>query len=246
MGIPQIAIPSEDSSTGTSEGDLSCKSDPVLQAATYPPQVGATNYKVPDTIYKAGATREYTDGTYQQYSAIDYDNFQNMKQVFKADEVVACLPAGTEVVAGSDPAKCCTGFINGETSRCALPDFVDVSVYTNRYVSSEAKKMNSSLFDDDGYLKDPSYVVQLACEKRMCASNTLAFGVLISKLKTPGQESVDAKTYRFLEGNLKADDMNGLQSLFNKGLKLNSHAYCVPQNVAGQATDDLIIRNCSN
>jgi hypothetical protein len=182
-------------------------------------------------------------------SAIDPTNFKSMKQVFKADEVVSCLPAGTDMKLGDDPAKCCTGMINSTTLKCQLPDYVDVSVYTNRYVSSEAKKLNTSLFDQNGYIKDAAYAAQLACEKSMCASGTLAYGVLISRLPTPGQSEADAKYYRFLEGN-NVDNTNGLLDLYNKGLKLNNHVYCVPkslaQSAAGSGSEDLTIISCGN
>ena len=150
---------------------------------------------------------------------------------------------------GDDPAKCCTGMINSANLKCQLPDYVDVSIYTNRYVSSEAKKLNVSLFDKNGYIKDAAYAAQIACEKSMCASGTLAYGVLISRLPTPGQTESDNKYYRFLEGNT-VDNTNGLLDLYNKGLKLNNHVYCVPKGVAESAAasgaDDLTVISCGN
>lgn len=247
MGIPQIYFEPEAYFSGTTENGLSCKSLPGNRAGTYP--VLGTNYRPPTQLFTSGAVAEYTNGVTTLLSAIDPTNFKSMKQVFKADEVVSCLPAGTDMKLGDDPARCCTGMINSSTLKCQLPDYIDVSVYTNRYVSSEAKKLNTSLFDQNGYIKDAAYAAQLACEKSMCASGTLAFGVLISRLPTPGQNESDTKYYRFLEGN-NVDNTNGLLDLYNKGLKLNNHVYCVPkslaQSAAGSDSEDLTIISCGN
>jgi hypothetical protein len=191
---------------------------------------------------------EYINSTDNKhlYSNIDTTNYQSMKQIFKADEVVGCFPAGTTMAVGADPALCCTGVINSQTNKCQLPDFVDVSVYTNRYVSSEAKKLSPSLIDQNGYIKDPSYVVQLACEKSMCASGKLAFGLLVSRLKTPGQEQLDSGAFRFLQGTTNSDDINGVLTLYNSGLKLNTHAYCYPANGSSDTSGTLTVISCNS
>ncbi|MFA6238721.1 MAG: hypothetical protein WC635_15405 [Bacteriovorax sp.] len=253
-GIPQIAIESEDYYTTATEGDMSCRSYPTNQNGCYPghPDPGScsgatslVNYTYPSNLYTAAAVREYRDTTLglDLYSVSDTTNFVGIEKVFKADEVVGCFPAGTTMSAGADANLCCTGFINGKNNKCQLQDFVDISVYTNLYVSSEAKKINSSLFDANGYIKDPSYVAQLACEKNMCASGVVAYGVLISKLEIPGQKEAPKK-FRFLESNTAADDANGLLTLFNRGLKLNTHAYCFTAGSDGG--EDLTIINCGN
>lgn len=250
MGIPQIALESDDYYSGTAENGLSCKSYPGNRAGGYPTNANSptATYLPPTQMFAVAAKKEYMDSTGTTYfSAADTTNFKSYKQVFKADEVVSCLPAGTQMKTGDDPAKCCTGMINSETLKCQLADYIDVSIYTNRYISSEAKKLSLSLFDKYGYIKDAAYAANLACEKSMCASGTLAYGILISKLKTPGQTSVDAKYYRFLEGNA-ADNENGLLDLYNKGLKLNNHIYCIPKALASSSTasDDLTIISCGN
>ncbi|MGZ3809602.1 MAG: hypothetical protein ACXVCE_16090, partial [Bacteriovorax sp.] len=219
-----------------------------------PQSTSNTNFAYPTQLYTAHnnaaaitAASEFIDSSVNKhlYSGVDNLNFQSMKQVFKADEVSSCLPAGTTMAVGADANLCCTGFINSKTNKCQLPDFVDVSVYTNQYVSSEAKKLSPGLFDQNGYIKDPSYVAQIACEKSMCASGTLAYGVLISKLKTPGQENLDQKSFRFLESSNTADDANGLLTLYNQGLKLNTHAYCLPSGTS-TGNGDLTIISCGN
>ncbi len=317
MGIPQIAIESEEYFNSTTEGDMSCRSFPSDQDGCYPghpdmancnsrsngPQhAWVTHYAYPTQLFTShsvdaasvtaaqtainnannaaisaslnptagniaaantaeatailahststgpaiAAAAEFYDSaaTKHLYSGVDSSNYQVfIKQIFKADEVVGCFPAGTTMSVGADANLCCTGFINSKTNKCQLQDFVDVSVYTNRYVSSEAKNLSANLFDQSGYVKDPSYVAQIACSKSMCASGVIAYGVLVSKLKTPGQESMNNKHFRFLEASAAADDANGILSLYNQGLKLNTHAYCLPAGTAGG--EDLTVISCN-
>lgn len=247
MGIPQIALESEAFYTGTTENALSCKSDPSARSNAYPnnPDTPGVNFMVPSNFF-SGSPREYTDGVNQWYSAADAGNYKGMKKIFKGDEVRGCLPAGTVTKTGDDPSLCCTGFINPTNKKCQLDDFVDVSIYTNRYVSSEAKKLSSSLFDSNGYIRDPAYAANLACEKQMCASGKMALGVLISKLKTPGHEDLENKYFRFLEGNSTTDNLNGLLTVYDQGLKLNNHVYCIPADTDGGSSDDLTIYQCAN
>lgn len=267
-GIPQVKIPTEDQYMTAAEGDLSCRSFPTNQKAPYPgDNAGTTTNYLPSTFFWANFTdgdtqsngtttystadadfkkREIFDGTNQYYSALDMSNFNsNFKQVFKPDEIVACAPAGTVMSSASDSNKCCSGFINQTNMKCALPDFVDISVYTNKYVSSEASSLNASLFDEDGYIKDPSMVAQLACSKSMCASGKIAYGVLVSNLKIPGLENSSTKFFRFLQSSTQADDANGLLTLFNQGLKLNNHAYCMPNTNSGGSSGDLTVITCN-
>ncbi len=256
MGIPQIAMESGEFFNDSTEGDLSCRSYPTNQNGCYPGHPDpasctpvnpdSTKYAYPTQLFTNTAVAEYQDANGKKlFSGVDKDNFQNMKQIFSSDEVIGCYPAGTTMAVGADASLCCTGFINAQNNKCQLQDFIDVSVYTNRYVSSEAKKLSPALFDSSGFIKDPSYVAQLACEKRMCASGKLAYGVLISKLKTPGQETIQQKYFRFLE-NSSIDDDNGLLTLFNNGLKLNTHAYCYPTGSSSGNSQDLTIISCGN
>ncbi|MBY0412915.1 MAG: hypothetical protein K2Q18_02055 [Bdellovibrionales bacterium] len=251
-GIPQIAFEEKAFFEQANAKGLSCTSYPGDRTHAYPTNQSAPSgtYSVAPNIYSATTNAEYTDGsTFNWLSGSDPTNFAStIKQVFKPDEIVSCLEAGTQMKAGDDPAKCCTGVINTKTLKCQLNDFIDVSLYTNRYVSSEAKKLNASLFDKEGYIKDPALAANLACQKQMCASGYLAYGILISKLKVPGQEDSENKYFRFMEGNTKADDENGLLGIYNKGLKLNTHIYCLPEKTATQSnvTEDITIIKCGN
>lgn len=255
LGIPQVTMDTATHYTGTIERGLSCRSAPGDRNLAYPGNIGAlagTNYQVPVEIFNGTPVAEYKDGTKFMLSAGDASNFKTttFKQIFKPDEIVSCLPAGTQMKTEDNPARCCTGIINPENNKCQLGDYVDISVYTNRYVSSEAKKLNATLFDTAGYIKDAAKVAQLACEKEMCSSGTLAYGVLISNLKTPGQLNSQSKNFRFLEGSPAADNESNLLTIFNNGLKLNNHAYCVPKALAASVetsgSDDITIIRCSN
>jgi hypothetical protein len=178
-------------------------------------------------------------------------NFQSpaIKQIFKSDEVVACLPAGTKVLANDDPNLCCTGFIDGIRLKCALPDFVDVSVYTNRYVSSAASTLANNLIDSaTGYIMDTAILNNLACQQQICASGTMAPGVLVSKMVITGQENFNQpanKIYRFLEGQASSDDAGGQLNLYKQGLKINTHLYCFPKaNAAAAAAAGIAVISC--
>jgi len=260
LGVPQIAIPSEDAYISNSaEGDLSCRSNPANFYDTnypvdsgngtvqyYPPLNIFSNFSLTSMTSPATVTnfREMTDGTQQLYSALDSKNFNaTFKQIFKADEFVACLPAGTKVNGVQETTKCCSGYINSQTMRCALPDFVDVSLYTNKYISSEGQSLNANFFDEDGYIKDPNYVAELACLKNMCESKKMATGVMISQFKIPGQESLQSRIFRFIQGASTSENINGVDmlSLFKQGLKLNNHVYCIPQSVS---SNDFTTYNC--
>jgi hypothetical protein len=166
-----------------------------------------------------------------------------LKKVFSKN-IRSCLQAGTLTESDMNPSLCCTGFINPQTKRCQLKDYVDVSVYTNLNVSSEASRLTKSLFDTNGYIKDTHIAAMYACHRQMCASNTIAYGILISRLHIPGQEDqFDSTINRFMEGNVRNDDAHGLLTMFNSGLKLNTHAYCIPRDFV-DTNDDLIIYRC--
>lgn len=249
MGIPQINMPTGAYYEGTTELDLSCRSNPTGQNNPYPGNFGspAANYLAPIALFKFPAPdAEYSDGTKQLYSAADPSNWNAMKNIFKPDEVRGCLGAGTQMKTGDDPNLCCTGFINPTNNRCQLLDYVDLSVYTNKYVSSEAKKLNVTLFDSNGYVKDPVYVAQLACQKSFCASGVVGTGALITQLHIPGKPSGN-KVYRFIDGS-EADfeDDNQLLVLYNAGLKINTHAYCLPPSFKGKSSADFTVISCGN
>lgn len=211
LGVPQIAVESE------TFGDLYCSTDPLLP--------------IPGFI-EFGRPGEYSEGTNDYLSANNSANFDGtLKKIFSEDEFSCCIPAGTQVPAGTSRDACCTGFINGQTGRCALPDFTNVSMYLNRYISSEAAGLDSSVFNESGFLKSPNLVEQLACQKFICASGKLMRGVLYSPLKVRGHEDSDKNFLRFIDGNDEANNFSGLADLFDAGARWNNHVYCAPQEL---------------
>lgn len=210
LGIPQVAVETENFT------DLLCSSAPG-------------NF-LPGFITAGGDAAEFLDGSGRaMYSANDRANFEDdLKMVFSEDEFSCCLPAGTQVEEGTSRDACCTGFINGQTGKCALPDFTNVSLYLNRYISSEASGLSPSVFNEAGFLTSPNLVEQLACQKQICASGTLVRGVLYSPLKVRGHEESDKSFLRFLDGNDPANNFSGLADLFDAGVRWNNHVYCAP------------------
>lgn len=218
----------------------------------------ASGSSIDITVATAGG-HELTDGGQNYYSlaAALFDapgakgnfNDSQIKPVFSQDEVSCCKPAGTLVPASADKNVCCTGFIrniNADFGKCALPDFTNVSVHMNRYVSSVAKDLDTSLIDSQtGYITDPSVVEQLACQLDVCASGVLARGISYAALPVPGKEDShpDYTTRRFLEGNVNADNGNGILDLWEAGLRWNNHVYCAPAQIPTDSAD-LVVTPC--
>lgn len=234
-GIPQIAVKSEDDSTGK----ILCKVNPNDQS------VAGVN--PPPNIIIPGETKEFIEGGDELFSAADKTNFASgMKKIFSDDTFSCCMPTGTVMNDGDDPKLCCTGFINGNNNTCALPDYTNVTVYFNRFVSSAAKDLNDSQIDArTGYITNPLIVENLACQQQVCASGILARGVALSNLKAPGQES-DSKTFRrFIDDSSQATNGNGLADLYDAGLRWNDDVYCAPGDLTQDATSDVKITNCN-
>ena len=228
VGIPQIAIEAGDNS------EIACKVNPVDQSDNAIFVAG--EYVLPPGLVKTFASEpgEYFDSSLnRRYSASDKDNFvddstNTIKRIFSADKVSCCLPAGTDMGSDTDANRCCTGFINGQTNQCALPDYTDVTLYLNKYVSSEASSRPNGSFDPEtGYLINNEDVFQIACEKEICASGTLAPGISYSNLPINGLQS--ARYNRLLDGDYFVDENYSIFSdLYDRGLRWNNHYYCVP------------------
>lgn len=195
-----------------------------------------------------------TDGTNQYYSAASYDNFEiggsKLKKVFSEDEFSCCIPTGVQIDGSTDNSACCSGQVNTENagsddeySRCCLNDFTDLSVYTNRYVSSEGAYLNgqeisASDIDEAGYVKK-EIVMQMAAT--MCCSGQAAYGVAVGDYFIPTVGDVpiqNAKTRRFLylETFDDANEVDNGVSNYNQGLKWNNHVYCVPADSSTGST----------
>lgn len=237
LGVPQVAIESDDLAA------LDCSVDPFDHGTS------GAGVIIPGFV-NASAEREYIDAatTITYHAADDMSNFDASKRkIFSKDQFSCCLPAGTEVAPGTNRDQCCTGFINGLTNRCALPDFTNVSLYLNRFISSEGAGLADNLYDNEsGFIKSPSFVEQVACQKRICASGTLARGVVHSPLKVPGHVESDRTFRRFLDGNDDSNNFSGLATLFDEGLRWNNHVYCAPDTIVEDSSEDpsVVIIRC--
>lgn len=181
-------------------------------------------------------------GTKHYYSAASYDKFEmgTLKKVFSENEFNCCIPAGKQVPDTTTASQCCTGFAaTSGTKRCCLPDFTDVTVYLNRYVSSEGRGLPDSAYDPKtGYIKDPGQVQALVSSKNLCCSGKAMVGVAISQLPIPLKgntfslpATLTSTTKRF---NYRTDDVDNndetgsVGSFFDAGVRWNNHVYCVP------------------
>ncbi len=231
-GIPQIAIPDADAV----DTNVHCEVMPSDQSAdgsgTLPPNLLTDSLTEP---------KEYSDdpsngSSPKYYSSTDAKNFEmtnpgaesNIRKIFSEDNISCCLPAGTQVGTTADPEQCCTGHI-GSTGRCQLPDFSNVSLYLNRYVSSEAQEEAQNKFDSNtGYLRNKVDVIRIACTRKFCESGKLAEGIALSDLRTRGFENDEGQQpkQRFLDGDDTANNFSGLSEVYDRGIRWNTHLYC--------------------
>ena len=220
-GIPNVAI-NDPSAAVTS--DYLCESDPTSFVPGF----------ITDTYNETES--EYIDSNNLRYIKANDSTAMtaSTKQIFSDDTFSCCLPAGSDVADTESDTVCCTGYVNPTTKKCALRNYNDVSIYLNRYVSSEAQELPSTSFDTrTGEIKDAAVAVQVACEKRICASGYLAYGIAYGSYKynNIADDAQLTNVNRFIE-NLSSDDEVGLATLFSEGLKWNNHVYCVPEDVA--------------
>jgi len=165
---------------------------------------------------------------------MDETNFADgIKKIFSDDSFQCCIPTGEDVPPNTTAKDCCTGNISTDNTRCVLPDFANVSLYLNKYVSSAATGISANLFNDEtGYLKSASTVELLACELEICQSGEIAKGVAHSELRIKGNTDADPfqsfRRARFIEGDSPTDNFSGLVDLFKRGLKWNNNVYCFP------------------
>ena len=234
-GIPQIRIDKLAMPTSTSAN----------QGAPLPTMPYSYNSTTSSYTYfiKAGASPEYENpvgSPVQSYfAANDKDNFDvDMKQLFSDKEFNCCIGSDkTNLPATVTSDMCCTGTKYTAENRCCLPDYTDVSVYLNRYVSSEGAGLSSSSYDSEtGYIKDVGAAYLLAQAKGggqgICCSKQMAYGRAIATLTIPGAASkTDTKRRRFAYDNTPADNDSSQgepTKSFDQGVRWNNHIYCVP------------------
>ena len=252
LGIPQVLIetnfshPSLDKYNMYRPLDLDQMPVPGYGVTSTPkPPLDGT---IKDVTTDGIADVEFNDGVanIDMYSAASYDNFEigtgKMKKVFSETEFSCCVPTGIEISDTVSATDCCSGTATNEggLARCCLQSYTDVSVYTNRYVSSEGAYLNGQKVSDDdidpttGYIKK-EIVMQMA--PTMCCSGKAAYGVVISELFIPisgdGGEigKLDVHTSRRWIDNENLDNAEGIggkMTFFERGQKYNDHVYCIP------------------
>lgn len=243
IGIPQVAIKTDDQVYRLVNQDQATQTGGVTDTGPGFPLKDSNNKEMmqPSTL----ANADFIDSSsYKYYSAASYSKLNlgvnSMKKVFSENEFNCCVPSGQEVPSTTTSSQCCTGLaaeLNGQ-KRCCLPDFTDLTVYLNRYVSSEGRGLPDSAYDQaTGYIKDPGQVKLLAAQKNLCCSGTVMTGVAISQLPIPLTNGTykpldsNSSTRRF---NYRNDDVDNnpesgsIGSIFDAGVRWNNHVYCVP------------------
>jgi len=262
IGIPQVLIETSDEvfvSVGDEDDNYTSGSPYTINDQELV-QSGGSTVKLPirNTVRQVGSDWDgdgendavvdvQVDGV-DYFSAASYDNFQmefnQLKKVFSEDEFNCCLPTGFEI---SDLSitedKCCSGSMNanedGDANICCLDDFTDLSVYTNRYVSSEGANFNGlDITDEDidpetGYIKT-EVVLQMA--PTMCCSGMATTGVAINNYFIPIDYTFptadQSTTRRWLYDSTldNASETGGGITKYNAGVKFNNHVYCVGED----------------
>lgn len=240
IGIPQVLI----ETNNTIErpiGDASVDGTETDQT-----DISGQRKPMPNTIEDingAGIADATFEGT-EYYSAASYENFKigsgRLKKVFSENEFNCCLPTGLKLPSDTKNNECCTGqslsVDDGEAKVCCLQDFTDVSVYTNRYVSSEGAFFNGQEVRDSdidpttGYIRK-EIVLQMA--RTMCCSGRVGFGSAIGNYLIPinyDEKIGDAKTRRwvYLDQFDTATESGQPAIKYQQGLKWNNHVYCLP------------------
>ncbi len=238
IGIPQVMIPLPDANTKK----LTNETGAPFVRQTSDLEVGAPQ-ALTDTIT---LTVEDVSGGY--ISANNEAKLAitpgKLKKVFSEDEFNCCVPAGGKVPKNANQNSCCTGTltdVSGEP-RCCLGDFADVTVYLNRYVSSEGRGLPASAYDfTTGYIKDPGQVFAIANAKQLCCSGNIVPGSALSRLHIPmqgGDILPEAMTRRFVSREDGVDNNDQTQSIgsrYDLGFRWNNHFYCAPADYTAPA-----------
>lgn len=243
-GIPQIGI---DYTTTYLPTTTTTQETPTPSAVAFPDDSSGTGSLIRSSLYPydtAGnllstfSTQEYsTNG----YAVADKANFSTkIKQIFSDGEFNCCIPSDKENLPDTvTNDMCCTGYKRTDEKRCCLPDFTDVSVYFNRYVSSEGAGLSSSSYDQTtGYIKDKAVVLFLSQAKSSkgicCSGQPPVYGRAINRFKIPGAEGATgtlATPKRFVYNNNPSDDFAATgyaAQSYDAGVRWNNHLYCVP------------------
>jgi hypothetical protein len=255
LGIPQVLIETNKSGNDSVFAPLNTSQQEVTDGSN-PVFYGTIKNNTESDADSEGKT-DVTYGGINYYSAASTGTSANgyadgnfdigatkLKRVFSENEFNCCLPTGIEVDATTSSEQCCTGSVTnqGGPTRCCLQDYTDLSVYTNRYVSSEGaffngQKINDSSIDPlTGYISKEK-VLQMA--GTMCCSGTATYGVAISSLYIPinVDEYLPEKLTRRWLYSSTTDGTTDAYREFNKGVKWNDHVYCIPADGGSDSSD---------
>ena len=251
LGIPQVLIEANRQPIQSNDiirpiGDSTLDSSEDSQS-----DISSDRKPLPNTIKDNNVDGDI-DAIYdgkEYYSAASYDNFEigsgQLKKVFSESEFNCCIPTGIQVAGDTPNTACCTGQKAANTPFseepvCCLNDFADVSVYTNRYVSSEGAFLNGQKISDSDIDETTGYIrkeVVLQMASTMCCSGRAVFGNVISNLPIPvnfDEAIANANTRRWLYNEVLDDssEAGSAVSKYNLGLKWNDHVYCVPAGLS--------------
>jgi hypothetical protein len=237
IGIPQVAIDTNDQVfklVNDSQTDVSGSHLPL-------------NNSIKDVGTVPGGA-DFTDTTatpnVSYYSGASYSKFNmgtgQLKKVFSENEFNCCIPSNQQVPDYTNASQCCTGYIGNinNIKRCCLPDYTDLTVYLNRYVSSEGRGLPDSAYDPKtGYIKDPGDVKRVAQTKNLCCSGTVMTGVAVSQLNIPligglykpADQLSTSRRFNYRTDSVDNNPETGsIGSIFDAGIRWNNHVYCVP------------------
>lgn len=238
VGIPQVMIPLPTANTEKLTNETGA---PIGGRQTV--DLETTGTPLTDTIKDTtlGKTPDVSDGVNGYISANNDQKLEissgKLKKVFSEDEFNCCIPAGAKVPNNANQNSCCTGTLTDESGepRCCLGDFADVTVYLNRYVSSEGRGLPDTAYDPTtGYIKDPGQVFAIANAKQLCCSGNIVQGSALSRLHIPlqgGDILPEALTRRFVYREDPVDNNDQTQSIgarYDLGFRWNNHFYCAP------------------
>ena len=230
-GIPQIPI---------------AQIPALIQEDGNPIPPAATNPFIPKTItLEPNNGHEIVDNLTSPnerfYSAMEDNNnyASEIKNVFSENEFSCCQANGETT---STESRCCSGTAaqSGGDLICCMPDYTNMSVYLNRYVSSEAANLPDNMFDEKtGYFNDPEAALAIAAN--MCCSRRAGFGVAVSPLAIPGVETEGTKRFLYRTSDalpLGVDppdgiSANGIVFEFDSGRRWNNQIYCLPASGGG-------------
>lgn len=249
VGIPQVAIKTPDQIFKLVSDTQTAIAAGIPNSTSGSPLTDSENKQVTLAVGAPGASADYSDTDGSYYSAASYfklnldstnTNKNSMKKVFSENEFNCCIPSGQEVPDSVTAGQCCTGLaanLNGP-KRCCLPDYTDLTVYLNRYVSSEGRGLPDSAYDmKTGYIKDPGQVQLMAAQKNLCCSGNAIMGVAISQLSIPinggvykpADTSTTSRRFNYRTDSVDNNPETGnVGSLFDAGVRWNNHVYCVP------------------